>query len=256
MSRSARPPTILVPGLLGTATVHYGHCREWWTGPVVETGLPGHGTDPDVPAHPARDGVRWVRDTILGQPEPPLVVGLSYLGAALAFRAAQGLGDAVHGVVVSGYSFVLTAATIARRLRAFTTMAARQPASREHFTQLHGDRWDLLLTRTLDELADGCLRLPDRADLSQADTPVLLVNGALLANERRAIEPAAECGADVAVVAGAGHVVPQDSPRAFVAVVEDFAERISAERTTFHDRRRVLDQPEGSGGDHRAHART
>lgn len=69
-----------------------------------------------------------------------------------------------------------------------------------------------------------------------------LVNGALLQNERNAIGPAAAAGADVAVVAGAGHVVPVDAPRVFAATVEEFAARIDAGRTAFHERRRAADR--------------
>lgn len=201
--------------------------------------------------HPAAAAVERVREAIGRQASPPVVVGLSYLGAAVAFRAAQkalenaperageNSGAAVAGVVMSGYSFLLSPDTLHRWLTGFTGMAARQQAARDHFAQLHGDTWETLLTATFDELSDGCLRLPGLDDLKGFAAPVQLVNGALLQNERNAVGPAAAAGADVAVVAGAGHVVPVDAPRVFAASVEEFADRVDAGRTAFHERRRA-----------------
>ncbi len=236
---------VLVHGLMGTATAHYGACRARWSIPTVEVGLPGHGGDGAVPAHPVRAAVDRVAEAVLAREEPPVVVGLSYLGAAVALRAAEATGRAA-GVVMSGYSFLVTRTTIERWLAGFTRMAARQGPTAEHFARLHGHGWEGLLAATVDELADGCLRLPDLDDLRGTDRPVLLVNGALLENERLAVGPAAECGADVAVVAGAGHVVPQDAPAVFVATVEEFVARAAAGRTVFHERRRAA-APVGGG---------
>lgn len=230
---------VLVHGLMGTAAAHYGRCRDLWTHPVVEVGLPGHGPDEQVPEHPVRAAVARVREAVLAQSEPPVVIGLSYLGAAVALRAAEGLDDAVHGVVMSGYSLVVNPRTLRVWLEAFTKMAADQPRTRDHLAGLHGPEWERLLAGTVAELDDGCLCLPQTEDIEALGSPVLLINGALLENERLAAEPAAEAGADVAVVAGAGHVVPQDSPRAFVAGVEEFLDRISDRRTVFHERQRV-----------------
>ncbi|ASO20669.1 pimeloyl-ACP methyl ester carboxylesterase [Actinoalloteichus hoggarensis] len=203
--------------------------------------LPGHESD-DIPEHPMRTAVERVREAVLDRPEPPLLVGLSYLGAAVVLRAAAGLGAAVRGVVVSGYSFTVDQTTLRRWLTGFTRMAQTQPRSAAHFAALHGPRWPRLLSATLDELGDGCLALPDRDDLARLESPVMLVNGALLENERRAVEPASRAGADVAVVAGAGHVVPQDSPRTFAALIEEFTVRIDERRTVFHHRRQTSDQ--------------
>jgi len=236
---------VLVHGLMGTAAAHNGAPRARWSIPTVEVGLPGHGREGAVPAHPVRAAVDRVAEAVLARPEPPVVVGLSYLGAAIALRAADAAGR-VSGVVMSGYSFLVTPATIERWLQGFTRMAARQGPTAEHFARLHGDGWERLLSATVDELADGCLRLPDLDDLRGTDRPVLLVNGALLENERLAVQPAAECGADVAVVAGAGHVVPQDSPAVFVATVEEFVGRVADGRTVFHERRRTA-APVGGG---------
>ncbi len=169
-------------------------------------------------------------------------MGLSYLGAAVAFRAAESAPDRVAGVVMSGYSFLVSPDTLNRWLAGFTRMATHQHGSRNHFAELHGEKWEKLLTATFDELSDGCLRLPDVDDLTRAETPVQLVNGALLQNERNAIGPAAAAGADVAVVAGAGHVVPVDAPRVFAATVEEFAARVDAGRTAFHERRRAAER--------------
>ncbi|MDH2412209.1 alpha/beta hydrolase [Streptomyces chitinivorans] len=226
-------------GLMGTEDAHYARCRHLWSRSVVEVRLPGHGSETEIPSHPAAVAVERVRKEIHGQPEPPLVAGLSYLGAAVAFRAAENAPDAVAGVIMSGYSFLLSPGTLNRWLTGFTSMAARQRGVRDHFAQLHGEKWEKLLTATFDELSDGCLRLPGLDDLKSFRAPVHLVNGALLQNERNAIEPAAAAGADVAVVAGAGHVVPVDAPRVFVASVEDFADRVDAGRTVFHERRRA-----------------
>ncbi|GLF96707.1 hypothetical protein SYYSPA8_20440 [Streptomyces yaizuensis] len=140
---------------------------------------------------------------------------------------------------MSGYSFLVSGDTLNRWLTGFTGMAARQGPARRHFERLHGEKWERLLTTTFDELSDGCLRLPDLDDLRRSAVPVQLVNGALLQNERQAITPAATAGADVAVVAGAGHVVPMDAPRVFAAGVEEFADRVEAGRTTWHERRRA-----------------
>ena len=152
---------------------------------------------------------------------------------------------------MAGYSFLVSPDTLNRWLAGFTRMATHQQGSRNHFAELHGEKWEKLLTATFDELSDGCLRLPDVEDLKRAEAPVQLVNGALLQNERNAIGPAAAAGADVAVVAGAGHVVPVDAPRVFAATVEEFAERIDAGRTAFHERRRAADRaahPDVSAG--------
>lgn len=233
-------PVILVHGLMGTAAAHYGPCESLWTHPVVTVGLPGHGTDRELPEHPAPVAIDRVRAAIREQPEPPLVVGLSYLGAAVALHAAAAEGaKAVHGVVLSGYSLIVRPSTLGRWLAAFIGMAADQQRTRDHFAEAHGPAWEHLLTTTTAELDDGCLRLPQTADITSLDLPVLLINGALLENERLAVQAAAEAGADVAVVAGAGHLVPPDSPRTFVAAVEEFGDRITKQRTTFHERRRV-----------------
>jgi pimeloyl-ACP methyl ester carboxylesterase len=230
---------VLVHGLMGTAAAHYGRCRDLWTHPVAEVGLPGHGPDDQLPGHPAAAAVRRARDVVLAQPEPPVVVGLSYLGAAVALRAAEGLGDAVHGVVMSGYSLIVNPGTLRLWLSGFTRMAAEQQRTREHLSGLHGPGWEHLLTATVAELDDGCLTLPQRADIEALGRPVLLINGALLENERLAVQPAVQAGADVAIVGGAGHLVPQDSPRAFVAGVEEFLDRVTEGRTVFHERRRA-----------------
>ena len=232
-------PVILVHGLMGTSDTHYGPCRRWWSQPTVHVGLPGHGADDEQPSHPARVAIDRVSSAIRAQSEPPLVVGLSYLGAAVALRAAQTEGaQAVHGVVMSGYSLIVQPSTLGRWLQAFIGMAADQQRTRAHFADTHGPGWEDLLTRTTAELTDGCLELPQAPDIEQLGAPVLLLNGALLENERDAIGPAAKAGADVAVVAGAGHLVPPDSPRTFVAAIEEFDERITARRTTFHERAR------------------
>lgn len=195
-----------------------------------------------MPSHPAAAAVSGVQKLIDEQSEPPVVVGLSYLGAAVAFRAAEKTPERVAGVVMSGYSFLVSGDTLNRWLEGFTRVAARQPEARDHFAELHGEKWEELLTATFDELSDGCLRLPNLDDLKRFRAPVQLVNGALLQNERNAIVPAASAGADVTVVAGAGHVVPMDSPRVFVATVEEFVDRVNAERTTFHTRRRAAER--------------
>nr|WP_269435890.1 alpha/beta fold hydrolase [Planomonospora sphaerica] len=230
---------ILVHGLMGTEDVHYAGCRRWWSRPVVEVRLPGHGAEPGVPEHPAASAISRVRKSITDQPAPPVVVGLSYLGAAVAFHAARNEPGAVAGVVMAGYSFLVSPDMLTRWLQGFTGMAARQRRARDHFADLHGRKWEDLLTATFDELADGCLSLPGLDDLRRFDAPLQLVNGALLQNERRAIEPAAASGADVTVIAGAGHVVPVDAPRMFAAAVEDFSDRIDTECTVFHERRRA-----------------
>lgn len=235
-------PVILVHGLLGTEDAHYAGCRRWWSHSVTEIRLPGHGAGGEVPSHPAAAAIDRVREAIGEQPQPPVVVGLSYLGAAVAFRAAERAPSRVAGVVMSGYSFLVSPETLNRWLAGFTRMAAHQQGSRNHFAELHGEKWEKLLTATFDELSDGCLRLPDVEDLKRSEAPVQLVNGALLQNERNAIGPAAAAGADVAVVAGAGHVVPVDAPRVFAATVEEFAARIDAGRTAFHERRRAADR--------------
>ncbi|WP_307790326.1 alpha/beta fold hydrolase [Streptomyces actuosus] len=253
-------------GLMGTEEVHYARCRRWWNHPVTEIRLPGHGNEEEIPAHPAAAAVDRVREAIRGQLDAPIVVGLSYLGAAVAFRAAENASarapgnapDAVAGVVMSGYSFLLSPGTLDRWLVGFTSMAARQRATRDHFAHLHGDTWERLLTATFDELSDGCLRLPGLDDLRDLEVPVQLVNGALLQNERNAIVPAAAGGADVAVVAGAGHVVPMDAPRVFAASVEEFADRVDAGRTAFHERLRAGERaadrsPAGSAAGGEAH---
>ncbi|MDF3292240.1 alpha/beta fold hydrolase [Streptomyces silvisoli] len=230
---------ILVHGLMGTANTHYGPCQGLWTHPVVTVDLPGHGTDEELPSHPAAVAIDRVRAAIRAQPQPPLVVGLSYLGAAVALRASAAEGSrAVHGVVLSGYSLIVGPSTLGRWLTAFTDMAADQQGARAHFAQVHGPEWERLLTATTAELSDGCLTLPQVEDIERLGLPVLLINGALLENERLAVQPAAKAGADVAVVAGAGHLVPPDSPRTFVAAVEEFSTRITEQRTTFHERRR------------------
>ncbi|MCH0541428.1 alpha/beta fold hydrolase [Streptomyces sp. MUM 203J] len=224
---------------MGTEDTHYEGCRRWWTDSVTELRLPGHGAEGGVPSHPAAAAVDRVRGSIVEHTEPPVVVGLSYLGAAVAFRAAETLPDRVAGVVMSGYSFLVSPGTLNRWLEGFTRIAARQQRTRDHFAELHGRNWEKLLTATFDELSDGCLRLPGLDDLRQFHAPVQLVNGALLQNERNAIGPAAAAGADVAVVAGAGHVVPVDAPRVFAASVEEFADRVDTGRTAFHERRRA-----------------
>ncbi|MFG3435603.1 alpha/beta fold hydrolase [Nonomuraea sp. NPDC047897] len=233
---------VLVHGLMGTVTAHYERCRELWTHPVVEVGLPGHGLDEQLPEHPARAAVRRVHDAILAQPEPPVVVGLSYLGAAVALRAAESVAESVHGVVISGYSLIVSPKTLRLWLAGFTRMAAEQHRTREYLAGLHGPEWERLLASTVAELDDGCLILPQQQDIESLGTPVLLINGALLENERLAVQPAVEAGADVAIVGGAGHLVPQDSPRAFVAGVEEFLDRVSERRTVFHERRRVAER--------------
>ncbi|PYC80214.1 hypothetical protein C7C46_13065 [Streptomyces tateyamensis] len=230
-------------GLMGTAATHFGACAQLWTRPVVTPGLPGHGADPQVPAHPARVAIERLQAEIRAQEQAPLLVGLSYLGAAVALRAAQAADSgAVHGVVLSGYSLVVGPSTLGRWLTGFIGLAAQQQATRDHFAALHGPDWDHLLTATAAELSDGCLVLPDAADLARLELPVLLANGALLENERLSAQPAAEAGADVALLAGAGHLVPPDSPRSFVAVVEEFSDRIDQRRTTFHERRRAAER--------------
>ncbi|MGA5135816.1 alpha/beta fold hydrolase [Streptomyces azureus] len=235
-------PVILVHGLMGTEDAHFGGCRRWWTHSVTEMRLPGHGIEGGVPSHPAAAAIDRLREAINEQPEPPVVVGLSYLGAAVAFRAAENAPTRVAGVVMSGYSFLVAPDVLNRWLTGFTRMAARQQRARDHFVQLHGKKWEKLLTATFDEIADGCLRLPGADELKRFEAPVQLVNGALLQNERNAIGPAAASGADVAVVAGAGHVVPVDAPRVFAATVEEFADRIDAGHTAFHERRRAADR--------------
>lgn len=232
-------PVILVHGLMGTASTHYGPCQDLWTHPVHTVGLPGHGTDEELPDHPAAVAVDRVSRAIRAQDQPPLVVGLSYLGAAVALRAAATEDSGrVHGLVMSGYSLIVRPDTLDRWLTAFIGMAADQQPARAHFAQLHGPDWERLLTSTTAELSDGCLSLPQAEDIERLGLPVLLINGALLENERLAVQPAARAGADVAVVAGAGHLVPPDSPRTFVAAVEEFSARITDQRTTFHERRR------------------
>jgi len=227
---------------MGTAAAHFEKCRALWTHPVLEVGLPGHGPDEQVPEHPAREAVRRVREVILAQPEPPLVVGLSYLGAAVALRAAEGVEDSVHGVAISGYSLIVSPKTLRLWLAGFTRVAAEQPKTREYLTGLHGPGWEWLLAGTVAELDDGCLELPQQKDIEALRAPVLLINGALLENERLAVQPAVQAGADVAIVGGAGHLVPQDSPRAFVAGVEEFLDRVSERRTLFHERRRAAER--------------
>ncbi|MFE7410345.1 alpha/beta fold hydrolase [Streptomyces laurentii] len=235
-------------GLLGTEDAHYAGCRKWWTRPVTEIRLPGHGTGGEIPPHPAAAAIDRVREAIREQPEPPVVVGLSYLGAAVAFRAAAGAPATVAGIVMSGYSFLVSPDTLNRWLAGFTRMASHQPAAQRHFAELHGPTWEKLLEATFAELSDGCLRLPGVVDLERLPVPVQLVNGSLLQNERNAIGPAAAAGADVAVIAGAGHVVPMDAPRVFAATVEDFADRVTAGRTAFHERRRAAERAAAESG--------
>ncbi|MEV4494180.1 hypothetical protein AB0J84_00520 [Micromonospora arborensis] len=232
-------PVVLVHGLLGTPEAHFGACEPWWRHPVAPLNLPGHGRRQEVSGDQTAVAVNELCELIDAQPEQPLLVGVSYLGATVAFRAAEKVAGSVHGLVVSGCSFAMPPEALERWLTAFTRMAREQQPSQEYFTQLHGDRWPQLINSTTEELRRGLLRVPDRADLERLDLPVLLVNGALLEAERLAVQPAAQSGADVAVVAGAGHLVPRDCPRSFVAAVEEFGTRIDQERTVFHERRRA-----------------
>ncbi|WP_050778025.1 alpha/beta fold hydrolase [Micromonospora sp. ATCC 39149] len=230
-------PLILVPGLLGTADLHYGPCLPLWADrSVTAVELPGHGADDPVPEKLSHTAVeRVVAAAALGS-EPSLLVGVSYLGSAVALRAAAELGDRIRGVVVSGYSFTAQDATLRRWLSGFIRLAERSPDTGRHFEKLHGPQWPHLLTLTLEELSSGRLRLPDRDHLGHLDVPVLLANGALLEAERIAVQPVA-AAADVAVLPAAGHLVPKDSPRLFATLVDDFDARITTRRTTFHERR-------------------
>ncbi|MER7268346.1 hypothetical protein ABT344_08560 [Micromonospora carbonacea] len=232
-------PVVLVHGLLGTPEAHFGDCAPWWGHPVVPFNLPGHGPRHEAATDQTAVAVDDLCALVHAQRERPLLVGVSYLGAAVAFRAAEKAAGAVHGLVISGYSFTMAPDALERWLTAFTRMAREQQPSRAYFTQLHGEKWPRLISSTAEELRRGLLRVPDRTDLEHLDLPVLLVNGALLEAERLAVQPAAQSGADVAVVAGAGHLVPRDCPRSFVAAVEEFSARIDQERTVFHERRRA-----------------
>ncbi|WBB77309.1 hypothetical protein O7606_13465 [Micromonospora sp. WMMD882] len=229
---------MLVHGLLGTPEAHFGACAPWWGHPVTPFNLPGHGPRQETPGDQTAVAVDELCELVHAQPERPLLVGISYLGAAVAFRAAEKAVGSVHGLVMSGFSFTMRPDGLDRWLTAFTRMAREQQPSREYFARLHGDRWPRLISATAEELRRGLLRIPDRTDLERLDLPALLVNGALLEAERLAVQPAAQSGADVAVVAGAGHLVPRDCPRSFVAAVEEFSARIDQRRTVFHERRR------------------
>ncbi|WP_431912630.1 alpha/beta fold hydrolase [Micromonospora carbonacea] len=230
-------PLILVPGLLGTADLHYGPCLPMWPDrPVTAVELPGHGADDPVPDKLSHTAVERVVAAAAPGNEPSLLVGVSYLGSAVALRAAAELGDRIRGVVVSGYSFTARDATLRRWLSGFIRSAERSPDIGRHFEKLHGSGWRRLLDLTLDELSGGQLRLPGTEHLGLLDVPVLLVNGALLEAERIAVQPVAAT-ADVAVLPAAGHLVPKDSPRLFATLIDDFDARITTRRTTFHERR-------------------
>lgn len=232
-------PLVLVPGLLGTVESHYATCLPWWSDRTT-TGieLPGHGGD-TMPADLMTAAVERLRAAVLATDEAPLLVGVSYLGAAVAVLGAETLHEQVRGVVVSGYSFTARPDVLRRWLHGFTRLANGQPRTQGHFAALHGDNWADLLTTVLGDLDLGRLRFPGLADVTELRLPLMLINGALLENERTAVEPAVRAGADVAVVAGAGHLVTRDSPRVFAALVDDFATRITGRHTVFHERQRI-----------------
>lgn len=231
-------PVVLVPGLLGTVESHYGSCRRYWsTKPAAGVELPGHGHGSPPGALP-KDAVRRVCTALSRFDVPALLVGVSYLGSAVVIQAAAQVPGLVCGVVVSGYSFTARPTVLRSWLLGFSRLAASQPATGRHFTALHGKGWTQLTQSTLRALATGELHLPQCADLTRLPVPLLLANGALLENERTAVE-AVTGYADVAVVPGAGHLVPQDNPRVFTALVEEFAIRIGQQRTVFHERERT-----------------
>jgi pimeloyl-ACP methyl ester carboxylesterase len=230
-------PLVLVPGLLGTVDFHYGPCLPMWADRhVTAVELPGHGTGDPVPEQLSPTAVERVVAAVPPGGEPSLLIGVSYLGSAVALRAAAELGDRIRGVAVSGYSFTAQDTTLRRWLAGFIRSAARNPDTGRYFAKLHGADWQRLLALTLDELSSGLLRLPDVNYLDNLDIPVLLVNGALLEAERTAVQPAA-AAADVAVLPAAGHLAPKDSARLFATLIDDFDARITTRRTTFHERR-------------------
>lgn len=221
-------PVYLVHGLLGTGYGHFGRQISAWRTRyrVIPVDLPGHGRCPLDAEEDYYDGALRHLVALLDRFGPGRVVGASYLGGPLAFRAAATRPDLVSSVVLTGFVPDMAKDAFLGLIAGFDRLAADQPALAAEYERLHTARWKQTLAAVTGHVGRDFERtaLVRSEDLVSLGTPALLLNGSLKSAERAAAERADGLGRRLRgqVVEGAGHLVGYDRPEAFNEAVEAF----------------------------------
>lgn len=230
---SASEPTprervFLLHGFMGTCTAHFANQLNEWrdSKQVVGIDLPGHGK-----VAPDAEGPYWTCaleyvTTILDRFGGGHVIGLSYLGGAVAARLAAERPEFVTSLILSGFVPEIPQVAVTGWVLAFRSLAEQHEEIAAEYERLHGPRWEETLRHVCEHIVSdypGTVRIT-REHLAELSQPVLLVNGTRRTDEREVAGslPVRPGVLDVALLPGAGHIAPHDSPRLFNAHAEEF----------------------------------
>jgi pimeloyl-ACP methyl ester carboxylesterase len=230
IARVQHPDTrvVLLHGLMGTASSHFGEAIRHWHRAyrLYPVDLPGHGScGADAPPGYYGRVVDWFCRA-LDRVGPAHVIGASYLGGTVALHAARRRPELVRSLVLSGYTAEVPASAFAAWSTSFRSLADARPELQDLYRRLHGERWSATLAAVTEDCRSSyAATIAARWDaLETLPIPVLLANGDLKQNERDAANHYAGGRGAVTgrAISGAGHLPMVDRPADFAAVVEDF----------------------------------
>jgi pimeloyl-ACP methyl ester carboxylesterase len=226
----------LIHGLMGTSYSHFAEqIKAWYSRyALVPLDLPGHGRsklDAGRPYYAC--AVEYLRRA-MEQKGSGHAVGLSYLGASVVVRCALTYPALFQSAVVSGYVPTVPHDVMVMRAAGFEALLNKQPSLQQQYESLHGTRWRQTLATVTTELCQSYasdVAVPP-AMLSGLRVHTLILNGGIRSDERAAAIAAAESSdlVEVGVIPGAGHLVNNDEPDVYNAIVESFWQRVEADR--------------------------
>jgi pimeloyl-ACP methyl ester carboxylesterase len=164
---------------------------------------------------------------------PGHAVGLSYLGASVVVRCALTYPSLFQSAVVSGYVPMVPHDAMVMWAAGFEALPKAQPSLQQQYESLHGSRWRHTLMTVTAELCESytsAVAVPSDM-LNGLRVRTLVLNGSIRSDERAAAIDAAESSQMVqaGVIPGAGHLVNNDQPEVYNAIVENFWQRVETD---------------------------
>jgi pimeloyl-ACP methyl ester carboxylesterase len=225
-----RPPVnvYFLHGLMGTCLLHCRpQIRAWRTRyRVITIDLPGHGRCRADAVYPYFANSLEFVHSVIAQFGRGHIVGVSYLGGAIALRAALLYPELLRSLILTGYVSDVPQESFAAWVQGIGRLAERNAVMAAEFDRIHGPRWratlEILGRDCRDNYCDSIATSESMFD--ELKVPTLIVNGTLKLDERVAAAnlPARNTLVDGGLIPGAGHLVTQDQPELFNLMVENF----------------------------------